>query len=190
MNAITRALLPFVLLMSTQAEDVVQPWGTPIGLRSTETLSSNTVKPGSPVNMEPQTEDSLVAGEEESVPTLPGKPFFDVSFDSFAPKGASLGPLAVTQAVGVAIGFRPLKYIQVDAFGFDIIPPGMASDGRQSFDGDGAGPSDQGMDGAGICRRRAADHGPRLTRQIEDSSFLPRTKVSPAKPAERTEFQW
>jgi hypothetical protein len=52
MTAITRAWLPFVLLLSAQAEDVVLPGGTLIRLRLTETLSSNTVKPGSPVNLE------------------------------------------------------------------------------------------------------------------------------------------
>ena len=105
----------------------------------------------------PEAGNSLVACEEESFPTLPGKPFFDVSSDSFAPKGSSLGPLTVTEAVGVAIGFRPLKYIQVDAFGFDIIPPGKASDGRQTH--------------------VQFSDGPRLTRQIEDSSFLITTGV-------------
>jgi hypothetical protein len=112
-----------------------------------------------------QTEDSLVDGEEASVPKLPGKPFFDVSFDSFAPKGASLGPLAVTEAVGVALGFRPLKYIQVDAVGFNVIPPGMASDGRQTY--------------------VQFSDGPRLTRQIEDSSFLITTGVRFALPVWR-----
>jgi hypothetical protein len=100
----------------------------------------------------PLAEDLLVPGEEEGIPTLPGKPFIDVSFDSFAPKGASLGPLAVTQTVGVAIGFRPLKYFQVDAFRLNVILSGMASDGRQTYV--------QFSDGS------------RLTRQIEDSSLL------------------
>jgi hypothetical protein len=89
---------------------------------------------------------------DEILPTSTGKPFIDMTFDSFTPRGPSTGPFASQPAAGFNVGLQPLKYLQIDGFGLSVIPSGLASNGRQVY--------------------VSFSDGPRLARWIDDSSIL------------------
>ena len=98
----------------------------------------------------------LLAGDgedsDEEVPKFLRAGFVEVSVDSISPMGASRGPLLPVETGGVAAGFRPLRFIQVDAFGLSVLGTGMASNGRSVS--------------------VTYSDGPTLRRQIDDNSVL------------------
>jgi hypothetical protein len=56
--------------------------------------------------------------------------FFEGFGDTFRPRGSSLGPFSTAGAGGFSVGFRPIRYLQIDGASVEFIAAGSASNDR------------------------------------------------------------